>query len=63
MATLVKAWQSFTWYVHQLMGDSAYDNYLARHRVVHPDHEPMTKREFWRDRVQFDETNHSTGCC
>lgn len=63
MILLGKAWRHVTWYVGQLMGDSAYENYLARHRVRHPDHEPMSKREFWRDRIAFDETNHSTGCC
>ncbi len=63
MNVLVKGWKNLTWYVGEIMGDSAYERYLARHNVVHPEETPMTEREFWRDRVNFDETNHSTGCC
>ncbi|MDN5558823.1 MAG: YbdD/YjiX family protein [Ruaniaceae bacterium] len=63
MNVLVKGWKNLTWYVGEIMGDSAYERYLARHNAVHSDVTPMTEREFWRDRVNFDETNHSTGCC
>ena len=51
------------WYIHQVMGDSAYDNYLEKHRRVHPDKKPLTKREFWRERDDFNEGNVQTGCC
>ena len=51
------------WYTRQLMGDSAYENYLARHAAVHPDHPPMTEREFWRWRDDFNEDNVQSGCC
>ncbi|MGO1590783.1 MAG: YbdD/YjiX family protein [Ancrocorticia sp.] len=49
-------WRDFT-------GESAYEHYVERHRREHPDHEPMSEREFWRDRAAFDEDNVSTGCC
>ncbi|QWW20712.1 YbdD/YjiX family protein [Schaalia sp. 19OD2882] len=45
------------------MGDSAYERYCERHAREHPDHAPMSEKEFWRARSTFDEKNHSTGCC
>lgn len=51
-----KLWRDF-------MGDSAYERYVERHKREHPDHAPLSEREFWRARRTFDETNHSTGCC
>jgi uncharacterized short protein YbdD (DUF466 family) len=49
-------WRDFT-------GESAYDRYVERHRREHPDHPPMTQREFWRARARQDEENVQTGCC
>ncbi len=49
-------WRDFT-------GESAYAQYVERHLREHPDHEPMSEREFWRARADFDEDNVSTGCC
>ena len=49
-------WREFT-------GESAYDRYLLRHRLEHPGHEPMSERQFWRARTDFDEENVSSGCC
>ncbi|RLP11072.1 putative selenoprotein [Propionibacterium australiense] len=49
-------WRDFT-------GESAYDRYLLRHRLEHPGHEPMSERQFWRARTDFDEKNVSSGCC
>ncbi|MBE6478500.1 MAG: YbdD/YjiX family protein [Propionibacteriaceae bacterium] len=49
-------WRDFT-------GESAYDRYLLRHSLEHPGHEPMSERQFWRARVDFDEENVSSGCC
>ena len=49
-------WRDFT-------GESAYNRYVERHRREHPDHEPMSEREWWRARAEHDERNVSTGCC
>ena len=49
-------WRDFT-------RESAYDRYVERHRREHPDHEPMSEREWWRARAEHDERNVSTGCC
>ncbi|PHP53432.1 YbdD/YjiX family protein [Actinomyces ruminis] len=49
-------WRDFT-------GESAYDRYVERHRREHPDHAPLTARQWWRARAEFDERNVSAGCC
>ncbi len=51
-----RLWRDFT-------GESAYDRYVERHRREHPDHEPLSERQWWRARAEFDERNVSTGCC
>ena len=51
-----RLWRDFT-------GESAYDKYVERHRREHPDHEPMSARDFWRTRDDFAEQNVKTGCC
>lgn len=51
------------WYVHQVMGDDAYRTYVAHERAVHPDHEPMTEREFWRARTAEMDANPGSRCC
>ena len=49
-------WRDFT-------GESGYDRYVARHRREHPDHEPMSEREYWRARRELAERSVETGCC
>lgn len=46
-----------------MTGESAYERYLARHAREHPDHEPMSAREFWHARDRLAENDISTGCC
>lgn len=49
-------WRDFT-------GESAYERYVERHAREHPDHPPMSEREFWRSRDADAESQVSTGCC
>ncbi|MDO4607387.1 MAG: YbdD/YjiX family protein [Bowdeniella nasicola] len=56
MRALRHLWREFT-------GEAAYDKYVERHRREHPDHEPMSAKEFWRARAAFAENNVQTGCC
>ncbi|MBN8881983.1 uncharacterized short protein YbdD (DUF466 family) [Salana multivorans] len=54
------AWRALRWWVRGVLGASAYDTYVARHRIDHPDHAPLSEREFWRRRQ--DEATPK-GCC
>lgn len=49
----------FLW--RSLTGEDAYEKYLARHRREHPDHAPMSAREFWRARA--DDAEVIPRCC
>lgn len=49
-------WRDFT-------GESAYDRYVARHEREHPDHEPLTPRQWWRERADLDESSVQERCC
>jgi uncharacterized short protein YbdD (DUF466 family) len=45
------------------MGDSAYETYLAHHRRTHPGAEPLTERQFWRQRMDDQDRNPGARCC
>lgn len=62
-AWAVGAGRSIRWYMRGLMGDSAYETYLAHHRRVHPGEPPMTERQFWRDRMDEQDRNPGARCC
>ncbi len=51
------------WYMSQLMGDSAYATYLAHQRRTHPDAEPLTERQFWREKMDDQDRNPGARCC
>ncbi|KAA9153837.1 YbdD/YjiX family protein [Microbacterium lushaniae] len=60
---LARTGRSIRWYVTTLMGDRAYDTYVAHLRVHHPAQQPMTEREFWRDRLDRQDRNPGARCC
>lgn len=51
------------WYMTNLMGDRAYDTYLAHHRRTHPGEEVLTEREFWRQKMDDQDRNPGARCC
>ena len=51
------------WYFGTLMGDRAYATYVAHLRREHPDQEPPTEREFWRQRMDDQDRNPGARCC
>ncbi|NKX56329.1 YbdD/YjiX family protein [Arthrobacter mobilis] len=56
-------WQGFVWYVKAVLGEDAYQVYLDHHRRVHPGTEPMSEREFWRDKMDRQDRNPQGRCC
>ena len=56
LAQARRLWRDFT-------GESAYERYVERHRREHPGHEPMTERQWWRAKTDFDEDNVQARCC
>jgi len=51
------------WYMTTLMGDTAYATYVAHHRRVHPGEDPLTERQFWRQRMDDQDRNPGARCC
>lgn len=58
-----RAGRSIRWYVTTLMGDRAYDTYVAHLRAQHPHAEPVTERQFWRQRMADQDRNPGARCC
>ena len=50
-------------YVQAVMGDNAYEVYLAHHNATHPDTPPMPERLFWRERDDEQDRNPQGRCC
>lgn len=63
IAGVVRSGRGIRWYMRNLMGDTAYETYLAHHFRNHPDGEPMTERQFWRDRMDEQDRNPGARCC
>ncbi|WP_441435998.1 YbdD/YjiX family protein [Arthrobacter sp. RAF14] len=46
-----------------VLGADAYEKYLEFHTAHHPDHEPLSEAEFWRDRTDRQDRNPQGRCC
>ena len=55
--------RALLWYVRGVLGEHAYDQYLAHHRRSGHAGPPMTEREFWRARTDHQERNPQGRCC
>jgi len=58
-----RAASGIRWYLTTLMGDRAYETYLAHQRAHHPDAPVPTERQFWRDRMREQDRNPGARCC
>ena len=51
------------WYVREVMGENAYEHYLAHQRRDHPDAPVLPRREFERRRMDAMEVRPGQRCC
>lgn len=63
------------WYLKGLLGEDAYEKYVAHHEALHAagadvdgadegaPHPLMTEREFWRDQTDRQDQNPQGRCC
>jgi uncharacterized short protein YbdD (DUF466 family) len=63
LGAVVRVGRGIRWYMTNLMGDSAYATYVAHQRRQHPGEEPMTERQFWRQRMDDQDRNPGARCC
>ena len=50
-------------YLRAVMGADAYDRYCAHLASRHPDAEPMSERDFWREHMDWQDKNPQGRCC
>lgn len=62
-ARLARVGRGIRWYVTTLMGDRAYDVYVRHFRAHHPQAQPLTERQFWRQRSDEQDRNPGARCC
>jgi uncharacterized short protein YbdD (DUF466 family) len=59
--------RNVVWFVRSVMGDDAYEKYRAHYEAQHsghpPSHQPLTEREFWRDRTDRQDAHPEGRCC
>lgn len=60
--TVRSLWRSFAWYVKGILGENAYDGYLAWHGR-HGTGEPLTRSAYWRARTDHQERHPEGRCC
>lgn len=51
------------WYLEGMMGADAYRRYVDHHAATHPGCAPMSERQFWRDKYDWEERNPQGRCC
>lgn len=52
-----------TTYLKGVLGEDAYEKYLAHHQATACAAPPMTVAEFWRDRTDRQDANPEGRCC
>ncbi len=60
-ATLARAGSGLRWYLKQATGEAKWDEYLDHCR--RHGHEPMTRKEFERERADRRENDPQSRCC
>ena len=49
--------------VRRIVGAPDYERYVAHVRECHPDHVPMSREEFWRERLESRYSKPGARCC
>ncbi|GAA4284803.1 hypothetical protein GCM10022261_23340 [Brevibacterium daeguense] len=64
VARLAAPFRAVHWYLKELMGENAYQHYLASYERRHGTREgAMAERAFWRDVTDAQDRNPQTRCC
>ena len=63
MARLRRAMGGALWYLREVLGENAYNHYLAHRRRDHPDGPVLSRREFECRRMDAMEVRPGQRCC
>ncbi|WP_445398667.1 YbdD/YjiX family protein [Streptomyces sp. LE64] len=61
--TALRALRWALWYLREVTGDSAYEQYCARHRERHPGEPVPTARQYQRLQAERREAASPSRCC
>ncbi|MEY2847522.1 MAG: hypothetical protein RI885_187 [Actinomycetota bacterium] len=61
--TVVGGVRRARWFITSLMGDRAYDVYVAHRSARHPELPAITERQFWIERYREQESSPQSRCC
>lgn len=56
-------WRGTRWFIRGVLGEDAYERYLAHHAAVHPEGVAMSAGEFWRERMDRQNADPRGRCC
>ncbi|MBT1003596.1 putative selenoprotein [Paenarthrobacter sp. DKR-5] len=62
-ARLGRGLKSLGAYLKAVLGEDAYEQYLAHHRRTACEAPAMTAKEFWRDKTDRQDANPQGRCC
>lgn len=62
-ARLRKGFTDARWFWNGVTGADAYERYVAHHARHHPGEEPMSAKDFWREKYADMERNPKSRCC
>jgi len=60
---LASAWRNTLWFLRGVLGEDAYQHYLAHQARMHPETEPLSEKAFWKDKTDWEERNPQGRCC
>jgi uncharacterized short protein YbdD (DUF466 family) len=63
MNAVAAGFRGLAQYLGGVLGADAYKRYLEHHRESGHQEQPMTEREFWRDRTDRQDNNPQGRCC
>lgn len=63
LVRIIESQGGFVWYVREFSGEAKYDHYLEHFASEHPCETPLTEREYWRMREEYDRKHPNTSCC
>lgn len=63
MSAVLRAWRGAAWFVKGVLGEDAYQRYLDHHERTGCEGTPMTVREYWRHRSDWQERDPQGRCC
>ncbi len=58
-----RGWRALSWYLNGVTGQSKYACYVEHERAAHPEREPLTEREFWRQHYAAQDADPGARCC